>query len=152
MAAQQPDFLFIDGNKMDLYSNPLEQYLDLYPNKRPAFLLSEECTRGYIATWEICNKLLILRGIHGKVVKRNILFKKKVIPYSWKMLFPKEKKEGLVASWFTGKIRIPQGNRLYYVHHAYDSRFEREMIITIDKGSVTKTVVLDHKQQELRVA
>jgi hypothetical protein len=152
MAAQLPDILILDGDKMDLYSNPLETYWALHPKKRPAFLTTENCIRGYVATWEIINKLLILRSIEGKVMKRNLLFQKKVVSYSWKMLFPKVKKEGLVASWFTGKIRVPQGNRLFYVHHAYDSRFEREMIITIDRGTVIKTVVLDHKQQKLEVA
>jgi len=151
MAAQLPDILILDGDKMDLYSNPLEPYWVSHPKKHPAFLTTEDCMRGYVATWEIVNKLLILRSIEGKVMKRNFLFQKKVVPYSWKMLFPKVKKEGLVASWFTGKIRVPQGNRLFYVHHAYDSRFEREMIITIDRGSVIKTVVLDHKQQKLEV-
>lgn len=151
MAAQLPDILLLNGEKMDLYSNPLEPYWFLYPKKRPTFQPSESCKRGYVATWEICDKLLILRGIEGNVIRRNFLFWKKVKPYSWKMLFPKVRKEGLVASWFTGKIRIPQGDRIFYVHEAYDSRFEREMIITLEKGQVIKTVVLDNKQQKLEI-
>ncbi|MEQ1586265.1 MAG: hypothetical protein ABL895_10325 [Cyclobacteriaceae bacterium] len=151
MAAQLPDILFLNSEKMDLYSNPLEPYWLMYPKKRPAFQSSESCKRGYVATWEICDKLLILRGIEGNVIRRNFLFWKKVKPYSWKMLFPKVRKEGLVASWFTGKIRAPQGNRIFYVHEAYDSRFEREMIITLEKGQVIKTVVLDNKQQKLEI-
>ena len=81
-----------------------------------------------------------------------ILFWKKIIPYSLKMLFKKAGDRAVMATWFTGKIRIPQGNRTYYVHEGYDSRFERETLITIDKAKVIKTVVLDYTRQELVVA
>jgi len=151
MAAQLPDILILDGTKMDLYSNPLESYWDLYPKKKPVFQSTESCKRGYIATWQLHNRLLILREITGNIQTSNFIFWKKVIPYSWKMLFPKVQGNGVVASWFTGKIRIPQGNKLFYVHHAYDSRFEREIIITIDKGEAIKTVELDYTQQKLVV-
>lgn len=151
MAAQIPDILIMDGTKMDLYSNPLESYWEVYPKKRPAFQATESCKRGYLATWELHNHLLILRDIKGNVQRSNFIFWKKVIPYSWKMLFSKVQSNGVVASWFTGKIRIPQGNKLFYVHHAYDTRFEREIIITIDKGEAIKTVELDYTQQKLVV-
>ena len=151
MAAQLPDVLILDGSKMSLYSNPLEPYWDLHPKKRPVFQTTKSCKRGYIATWEICNDLLILRTIEGNVERRNYLFWKKMIRFTWKMLFPKVKSGGIVASWFTGKIRIPEGNALYYVHNAYDSRFEREIIITLNKGKVIKKVVLDYKEQKLQV-
>jgi hypothetical protein len=55
------------------------------------------------------------------------------------------------ASWFSGKLRIPQGKRTLYVHHEYDSRFEREMVITVEQGNVIKTVVLDYVGQKLQV-
>jgi len=151
MSAQIPDILILDGTKMDLYSNPLEPYFDLYSIKRPAFQATETCKRGYVATWELHNHLLILRGIEGSVQISSLFFWKKIIPYTWKMLFPQVQSNGVVASWFTGKIRIPQGNKLFYVHHAYDSRFEREIIITIDKGEAIKTVELDYTQHKLVV-
>jgi hypothetical protein len=67
------------------------------------------------------------------------------------MLFPKAGTGGVKAVWFSGKLRIPQGKRTLYVHHEYDSRFEREMVITIEKGTVVKTVTLDNVQQRLLV-
>jgi hypothetical protein len=151
MAAQLPDVLILDGKKMDLYSNPLEPYWIFSKRKRPVFQTTASCKRGYIATWQICDKLLILKGIEASVEKRSLLFWKKTIRYSLKMLFRKERGAGVVALWFTGKIRIPHGNRTLYVHHEYDSRFEREMVITVDKGKVVKTVVLDYTQQKLQV-
>lgn len=151
MAAQLPDLIWLDGTQMDLYSNPLEQYWP-QDSKRPAFQTVSECKRGYVATWEIRDNILLLKSLEAKITKRYFLFWKKIIPYSLKMLFKKAGDRAVMATWFTGKIRIPQGNRTYYVHEGYDSRFERETLITIDKAKVIKTVVLDYTRQELVVA
>ncbi len=151
MAAQQPDSILLYGKTMDLYTNPLEQYWSLRKRKRPAFHLTPICKRGYIATWEILDKQLILKNISGNVEKRLFLFWKKVMPYSLKMLFSRSSKGGVRASWFSGKLRIPQGKRTLYVHQDYDSRFEKEMVITVEQGTVIKTVTLDYIQQKLYV-
>jgi hypothetical protein len=151
MAAQLPDIIIMGGERMDLYSNPLEQYWSLHKKKRPAFQSSSSCKRGYIATWEILDKQLLFRSIDGNVEKRSFLFWKKIVRCSMKMLFSKAGNKPVIVKWFTGKIRIPQGNRTLYVHNEYDSRFEREMVITIENGSVIKTVVLDYTQQKLQV-
>ncbi len=151
MAAQLPDLILLHGERMDLYSNPLEQYWDLHKKKCPVFHASSMCKRGYIATWEILDKKLLLRGIDGNVERRSFIFWKKIVRYSVGMLFSKARNRAIIATWFTGKIRIPQGNRTLYVHNEYDSRFEREMVITIDQGNVVKTVILDYSQQKLQV-
>lgn len=151
MAAQLPDKIILDNKILELYSNPLEQYWTINKKRRPLFESFRDCKRGYIATWELMDKLLILRAIEGRVRKKYLLFWNRVISYSLKKLFPSVNDTGIVASWFTGKIRIPQGKRTVYVHHDYDSRFERELIITIENGKVMKSVVLDYAQQKLEV-
>ena len=151
MAAQLPDIIILNGEPMDLYSNPLEQYWTLYNKKRPAFQKSSICKRGYIATWEILDKKLVLRSIDGNVETRSFIFWKKMARYSVEKLFPKARNRTVIATWFTGKLRIPQGNRTLYVHNEYDSRFEREMVITLEQGDVTKTVILDYSKQKLQV-
>lgn len=151
MAAQLPDIIIMNGKRMDLYSNPLEQYWSLKKKKRPAFLSSSSCKRGYTATWEILNKKLLLKSIDGKAEKHFFIFWKKIVPYSVTNLFSMARNRAIIATWFTGKIRIPQGNRTLYVHNEYDSRFEREMVITIERGNVVKTVVLDNVHQRLQV-
>jgi hypothetical protein len=151
MAAQLPDSIILQGEKQDLYSNPLELYWQLRNKKRPAFHLSSICKRGYIATWEIFDKKLILRSIDGNIEKRFFLFWKKTVRYTLNMLFPKAGTGGVKAVWFSGKLRIPQGKRTLYVHHEYDSRFERELVITVEKGTVVKAVTLDNVQQRLLV-
>lgn len=150
MAAQLPDLIWLDGKLMDLYSNPLELYWDQY-KKRPNFQTSPECKRGYIATWEIRNETLSLNYIEAKIKRRYFLFWKKIVPYSLNRLFKKAGNRSVTATWVTGKLRIPQGNRTFYVDEGYESRFEREMVITIQKAKVLKTVVIDYTRQELLV-
>jgi hypothetical protein len=151
MAAQLPDCIIMQGEKFDLYSNPLEKYWELRNKSRPAFHVTPICKRGYIATWEICDKNLVLRSVDGNLEKRFFLFWRKTVRFTVKMLFSKAGTSGVKANWFSGKIRIPLGKRLLYVHNDYDSRFEKEMVITIDKGAVVRTVTLDNVQQKLLV-
>jgi len=151
MAAQLPDNILFDGEKLDLYSNPLELYWQVRNKKRPVFHITPICKRGYIATWEIFDKHLILRSIDGNVENRFFLFWRKTVRFTLKMLFSRAGTGGVKATWFSGKIRIPLGKRLLYVHNEYDSRFEKEMVITIDKGAVVRTVTLDNVQQKLLV-
>jgi len=47
------------------------------------------------------------------------------------------------AIWFSGKIRVPDGKMMLYEHKGYGSRFEKEIIITIDKGNLKKIVTMD---------
>ena len=61
------------------------------------------------------------------------------------------KQDGVLANWFSGKLRVPAGNMTQYEHFSYNSRFEKEIIITVDKGQVIKMVTLDYTQQKLIV-
>jgi hypothetical protein len=151
MAAQLPDLIMINSEKMDLYSNPLEQYWKGKEAKRPPFYSLDSCKRGYIATWEIHDQQLFLRDVDGSVEKSTFFFGKKSVKCSMRMLFSKASKAAVKADWYSGKLRIPRGNMTLYDHAGYNSRFEKEIIITVDKGNVIKTVTLDYAQQTLVV-
>ncbi len=56
---------------------------------------------------------------------------------------PQAKGRPVKATWFSGKLRVPKGKMTMYEHHGYDSRFEQETIITIDKGRLIKMVTVD---------
>ena len=56
---------------------------------------------------------------------------------------PKAKNKLVKATWFSGKIRIPIGNMTMFEDRGYDSRFEKEQIITINRGEIIKSVTLD---------
>lgn len=152
MAAQLPDIIVIDGEQQDLYSNPLEQYWMVNKIRRPAFVSSFDCKRGYVATWELLDNHLVLKDVTGVYEKRYFYFWKRIKPCSSRSILRKSSLKDPRATWFTGKIRVPKGNRIYYVHHDYESRFEQEMIITLEHGKVIKSIVLDYTHETLQVA
>ena len=47
-------------------------------------------------------------------------------------LFPDQKE--VFADWFTGEIRIPQGDLLEYVHGGYDSTYEKDLFLDFKEG------------------
>src|SRR5262245_17250785 len=62
--AQQPDVLIIEGKSYSLYANPLEDFFKT-EKSRPRFqvepnTMSSGNWRGYVATWTIENKTLVL--------------------------------------------------------------------------------------------
>jgi hypothetical protein len=151
MAAQLPDKILFEGEWRDLYSNPLEDYWVKRGKKHPAFLPASNCRRGYIASWEIQNNHLYLKAIDGNIEKKFLFFAKRTASYTLKSLFPRSMNKLVKAIWFSGKLRIPLGKMTMYEHHAYDSRFEKEQIITIDRGEILKSVTLDFMQKKLVV-
>jgi hypothetical protein len=153
MSTQLPDKILKDGDWMDLYSNPLEQYWIAAHKSRPSFYPRFNCKRGYVASWEIKDNSLFLNDIVGSFEKRILFFIKRSAACSLKWLFPKltHKHKRVKATWFSGKLRIPRGKMMFYEHSGYDSRFEKEQIITVDHGEILKVVLLDNVQHELIV-
>ena len=148
MAAQLPDKILYEGEWLGLYSNPLEQFWTNAKKARPPFIPTTECSRGYIASWEIRNNKLLLTAIEGEYL-RNFIFFRKQPKYSLKKLFPKSKNKPVAANWFSGKLRVPIGNMILYNHSGYDSRFEKESIISVHEGEVVKVVTIDFKEKSL---
>lgn len=151
MAAQLGDVILIEGEKMDLYTNPLEEYWTKKKKKRPAFYPLDSCRRGYIATWEVKDNQLFLRSIEGNMEKRILFIGRKSVKCSIRTIFSKADHKGIKAEWFSGKLRIPNGKMTQYEHSGYDSRFEKELIITVDQGNVIKKITLDYTQRTLIV-
>jgi hypothetical protein len=149
MAAQLPDIIILNEKQMDLFTNPLEQYWISKKKKRPRFCRLISCQRGYIATWEIKDNQLYLNQVEGSYVRRVFFFWRKIARYSIARLFPRSKSSGVMASWFSGKLRIPSGPMLMYEHYGYGSRYEKETIITVDHGKVIKQVMLDFTNHKL---
>jgi hypothetical protein len=61
--AQIPDRIIIKGKSYDLFTNPMEEYFDKNPEKRPYGTISTALWRGYVATFELENNQLVLRDI-----------------------------------------------------------------------------------------
>jgi hypothetical protein len=150
MAAQLPDKILLNGEYQHLYSNPLEHYWIRTDKKRPAFYPLPNCRRGYVATWEARDSQLFLKDIDGNYEKTSLFFGKQTARYSLKILFPKSGNRLVKANWFSGKLRIPQGKMTIY-DEDYGSRFEQEIIITVEKGDIVKMVTIDYTRRVLTV-
>ena len=116
MTAQMMDTLFFNGEKFSLAGDaPL-------PEQHPRLIRGDEvisstaCWRGYLAIWEIKDNRLFLKSISGR----------------WHL----EGKEPLFADWMNGEWRVVSGQCLEYVHLGYESTFERELLVEIEKGCV----------------
>jgi hypothetical protein len=149
MAAQIADKIFLDDELKDLYTNPLELYWTLTGKKRPAFCPFEGCKRGYIATWAIHDQQLFLTSIEGEVRRSFVLFGPKTRMYTLKRLFSRAEQHGVKAKWYSGRLRIPIGSMTRFDDHDYDSRFEQDIIITVEQGHVVRTVTLNNSEHAL---
>lgn len=131
MTAQASEMILIDGIEQSLCTEPLEYYFGMAQH-RPDF--DANCTaihRGYIATWQILNDRLYLIDIDGEI-STGIDSSTKVTIND---LFPGYT-ERVFAHWYSGELRIPQGELLHYVHGGYASSYEQDLFIKIVHGIV----------------
>jgi len=150
MAAQLPDKVWLNGVNLHLYSNPLEHYWIRMDKKRPFFFPLPNCRRGYVATWEIRDNQLFLKAIDGNYERTTLFFGKESARYGLKIMFPKSGGRLVKATWYSGKLRIPQGKMTIF-DEDYGSRFEQEVIITVEKGNIVKMVTIDYTKRVLIV-
>ena len=131
---QFSDILYLNGQKHALDSLPLEQYYSP-KNPRPKFRAPNTATwRGYIATWEIDRGILYLKAIRAWTYQGEVRLEE---------LFPGQKGP-VAATWFTGKLRVPQGKILKTaVPHPI---YERYLMITVAKGKVISQEVIDNPE------
>lgn len=147
MTAQLPDRIMLDGQSWDLYTNPLEQYWSRLRNARPALYPLPYCMRGYVATWVIKDHQLFLISVDGNYEKKSVFFGSRSARFSIDTLWPRLNSQTIKASWYSGKLRIPQGKMSIYDFNGYNSRFEKEVIVTVENGDILKILVLDYTQK-----
>ena len=101
--------------------------------------------RGYVATWKIDGDRLLLvkieqnhwkdappadpearRTWRSEVETREVQIER-VLPGKTLPVF---------AEWYSGRLKIPQGEMTRYVHMGYGSEYERELLIEIKNGVV----------------
>lgn len=130
MTAQIPERLFFEGQEVALHANPLGMYFDLIGSD-PGFAPSMTCLwRGYVGKWEIADGKLFLIDLNGSLMDGSRATLVTVFPDAIDKVF---------ANWFTGTIRVPQGQRLKYVHRGFDSIYEKELAMDVQHGVVVAT-------------
>lgn len=149
---QQPDVIIYKGKSYDLFANPLE---DFFKGKRsrPAFqvkpnVISTGNWRGYVATWTIEDGFLYLLRIDAWICRD--WDEKRCRRVDLKSLFGGRYIKGRVrADWFSGDLRMPDGELLQYVHMGYGSVYERELTLAVESGKLVRESIVDNTQRKL---
>ncbi len=123
MTTQAGEILSYNGEKTTIATEPLKPYLETRSDINFIFK-STALVRGYIGTWKIKNKKLYLISLIGFIENNE----KVDLNY----LFPNKKE--VFADWFSGQIRIPEGNLLKEINLGYASVFERDRVLNFNKG------------------
>lgn len=132
MTAQIAEKLYYNGEEHSMTTNPLGNYFH-YAGVDPGFAMT--CTalwRGYVGTWEIIESRLYLIDLHGTLNDGREATLATFFPD-----FP----ERVFAHWYTGTIRLPEGKLIDYVHMGYSSTYERDIMLSVEKGVIVDTTV-----------
>lgn len=130
MTAQIPEKIHFQGKLHTMYSEPLAQYF-MQGAQFPDFAVtSTGLWRKYVGTWRVIDDRLYLEDIEAVLESGE--------PGSLSTIFPGYP-ERVFAHWFTGRLRLPQGKRLRYIHGGFLSEFEGDLFLDIEKGILKGT-------------
>ncbi len=130
MTAQVGERLLYEGRELAMWSEPLESYFES-GGTRPKFAFTWTALwRGYVGTWEITRGRLYLVGLRGTLIDES--------EASLATIFP-ENPRRVFAKWYSGTLRIPEGNLLKYVHSGFKTTYEYDRHIHVHEGIVTGT-------------
>lgn len=138
MTIQAGDILSYNGEKTTIATEPLKPYLETRSDVSFIFK-STALVRGYIGTWKIKNKKLYLVTLVGFIENNEKV--------NLKYLFPN--KTEVFADWFSGDIRIPEGDLLQNINIGYASVFARDRVINFNKGLLISETVKDNTKSKL---
>ena len=136
MTAQFSELLMLEGKQHSLCSYPLASYFALGGESVAFRASSTALSRGYIGTWEILDQgpdqgqsqRLYLIRLQGWLQDES--------PVSLETVFPGYPQR-VFAHWFSGTLRLPQGQLLHYVHGGFGSCYEQDLLIDVTRGVVT---------------
>jgi hypothetical protein len=137
LTIQAGDILSYNGEKTTIATEPLKPYLKTRSDVSFIYK-STALVRGYIGTWKIRNKKLYLISLLGFVdnnekVDLNYLFPNKIEVF---------------AGWYSGDIRIPEGELLKKINLGYASVFEKDRILSLKEGILISETVKDNTKSD----
>ncbi|MBU2927020.1 hypothetical protein [Winogradskyella psychrotolerans] len=139
---QVPDYLVYKGDTLAIFSNPLEKYFELTGQRELMDFVgcgSTACWRGYKAIWELKGDKLYLIQLTSCHNSCGLKIKNADL----KKMFGTDI---VLADWFTGKIIVPQGERVQYIHMGYASIYGKELHISFKTGIRTSEKTISNEK------
>lgn len=126
MTAQVSEHLIYGGKEIPMFSNPLGLYLIA---SKVSFKSPHTANwRGYVGTWEVKEyegvERLYLIGLYAHKTYDQIVGVRDIFP-GYDTVF---------AHWFSGELRLPQGEQLKYRHMGYGSIYEYDLMMEFKHG------------------
>ncbi|MHC4508988.1 MAG: hypothetical protein ACYTAO_08515 [Planctomycetota bacterium] len=121
---QIPEELLYKAKEYRLACAPLEKYFDAnHPKPQELRRISTACLRGYVGTWEIRDKKLYLKSL-GRFPGGA----SQEIPVS---LVFKDREPPVEATWYTGLLRMPHGERIGSIRRSPTPGGTRDLYISV---------------------
>jgi hypothetical protein len=133
MTQQFDEGIIIDGGQTTISDRPLDSYFEGKPWPFDP-LASTALRRGYKGNWTLRDEKLYLVELEG------------YLPDGGRMmlwdLFPDAGDEGVFAHWFTGTLKVPQGQFYRYSKPYRHIKPQTEIIVEVVSGCVTHRGVI----------
>ena len=134
MTIQAADILSFNGKKTTIATEPLKPYLETRSDV--GFIYKTTAlVRGYIGRWEIKNNKLFLVSLLGFIENNEQV--------DLNYLFPNQSE--VFANWYSGDIRIPEGELLKKINVGYASVFEKDRFLTFKEGILISETIKNNK-------
>jgi hypothetical protein len=132
--AQIPEVIELEGKQKALFSEPLAPYFSTHKTEIPKLerLAESGCSaawRGYQGVWLIRDDKFYLKSLFANPCHKS----PDPIPLS--TFFPGSK-DPIHAEWYSGKLIVPLGKQIQYVHKGYESKYEQYLVILVTEGRV----------------
>lgn len=147
--AQKPDKIIFEGKEYILHSNPMEQYFEQFPDKRPeSEILSTGLWRGYVATFIVKEDEIYLKDIEIQIDGEEL---NETYNSKWKSVIKEllTEQEELKIDWLTGILVIPDGKMINYVHMGYASGYSNYILLEVENGIVNRFKKFPHEEYQI---
>lgn len=148
---QDSDILIMDSIKWDLLAKPIAidsahyfRFNNFLPKERSWNTGNWD---GYTGEWEIKDGKLYLRKVIIKMLENQKYINHEV--QGLETFFADYKtNNGILASWFSGKIRLGRGDVIRLGDMGFDRNYKEESVLTIEDGVIVKKAFYHNNRKE----
>jgi hypothetical protein len=147
--AQIPDTIEVDGERMELFSQPLRQLEQANPRawrKLARYRQGMQCSAawfGVLASWKVQDERLYLAAVRASPCSED----SEEIPLR-KLFGRRLGRAPVLADWVSGELFIPRGRLVEYVHAGFASQYERYLRLRVENGMVVMRELVEPSPAE----